>query len=82
MLDMPDATDAEKEELIEAMWLLVVSFVDAGFDVRSLETCGEAPDVKTSCPQIDNDPLCLNQSLHSAAFANAANEPATKQEAS
>lgn len=82
MLDMPDVDDVQRKELIEALWLLVVSFMDAGFDVRTAENCGEAPLPANSCSKIGNDKVSSNQSPNSAVFAAAANEPATKQEAS
>jgi hypothetical protein len=37
-----DMTDAEKREVIETLWSIVVTFIDMGFDVRSPEDdCGQ-----------------------------------------
>jgi hypothetical protein len=43
LLDAPDMSEDQKKELLEALWLFVVSFVDLGFDMQSAEdTCGKA----------------------------------------
>ena len=41
MLDESDWDEAQKRELIETLWAIVVTFVDLGFAVRSAESCGE-----------------------------------------
>ena len=44
--DESDITDAEKREVIETLWSIVVSFIDMGFDVRSPEdACGQETEV-------------------------------------
>ena len=45
MLDAPHLSETERSQLLEAIWLLVVSFVDLGFEVKPAEnTCGQAFD--------------------------------------
>lgn len=44
-----DLTDSEKQAMIEALWSIVLCFVDMGFDVKTAaETCGEAIDLKAA----------------------------------
>jgi hypothetical protein len=45
MLDAPDMTDAQKEELLTALWSIMVAFVDLGFELKpsqnsQRESCG------------------------------------------
>lgn len=43
-----DVPDAQKRELIETLWLIVVSFVDLGFDLNPHQKiCGQTLDLKT-----------------------------------
>lgn len=45
MLDAPHLSETERSQLLEAIWLLVVSFVDLGFEVKPAEnTCGQDSD--------------------------------------
>lgn len=42
MLEESDATDAQKRELIETLWAIVVTFVDLGFNLQPApQSCGE-----------------------------------------
>ena len=46
-----DLSDTEKRELIEAMWSIVVGFVDLGFVVRSPDqVCGQDKEAGTDEP--------------------------------
>ncbi|MEL6468055.1 MAG: hypothetical protein AAFQ58_24090 [Pseudomonadota bacterium] len=48
-LEEVDATDAEKRQLIETLWAIVVAFVDLGWDVEATsETCGQTLDLKAA----------------------------------
>ena len=41
-LDGTDMTDAQKEEFLQAIWLVMVSFVELGFEVHPVqEVCGK-----------------------------------------
>jgi len=41
-LDGADMTEAQKEEFLQSLWSIIVSFVDLGFGVHPLqEVCGE-----------------------------------------
>jgi len=43
-LDGSNMTDAEKEEILQALWSIIMSFVELGFEVRPLEeVCGKDP---------------------------------------
>lgn len=41
MLDHPDVNQIQKAELIEALWTFVISFMDLGYEIKTLETCGK-----------------------------------------
>lgn len=42
-LAVTDIPEADKQALIEALWAIVLGFVDLGFEVKSpQETCGQA----------------------------------------
>jgi hypothetical protein len=83
MLDAPDMSEDQKKELLEALWLFVVSFVDLGFDVQSAEDiCGKSAEIRHANAQTPAVMVHSNHSPKSAVFASAANVTATKQEAS
>jgi hypothetical protein len=50
-LDGSDLSEAEKRELIEAMWSIVIGFVDLGFAVRLPDqVCGQDEEAGTDEP--------------------------------
>ena len=43
MLDSPDTTITQREEMIEALWFIITAFVDLGFDIQDAQNpCGQA----------------------------------------
>ena len=45
-LDGSDMTDAQKEEFLQGMWSIIVSFVELGFGVHPLqEVCGKTAEI-------------------------------------
>lgn len=42
-LDAPDVSEDQKRQFLEAMWSIMVGFVDLGFEVRAEESCGQNP---------------------------------------
>lgn len=45
-LDGSDMTEAQKEEFLQALWSIIVSFVELGFGVHPLqEVCGKTPEI-------------------------------------
>ncbi|MEP3348004.1 MAG: hypothetical protein ABJN34_03255 [Litoreibacter sp.] len=51
LLEDEDISDAEKEELIEALWYIVISFVDLGFGVHPVQqACGQGDDPLSDTP--------------------------------
>lgn len=43
LLDDPSLTRAQKHQILEALWAIIVAFVDLGFGVHLLqEVCGES----------------------------------------
>lgn len=46
-LDGSGMSDAEKEEFLQALWSIIVSFVELGFGVHPLqEVCGKTPEIE------------------------------------
>lgn len=43
MLDASDMSDAQKQEYIETIWSIVVSFVDLGFGINAVQQVCEQP---------------------------------------
>ncbi len=45
-----DLTDAQKQEMIETLWSIVLTFVDLGWDVcpTPQETSGQVPDLRAA----------------------------------
>jgi len=44
MLDASGMNEAQKREFLEALWSIIVAFVDLGFGVHPIqETCGKLP---------------------------------------
>ena len=41
MLDAPDKTDDRKEEVIKALWNIVIWFMELDYQVLPLQTCGK-----------------------------------------
>lgn len=51
-LDESDLNDAEKEEFLEAVWSIVVTFVELGFGVHPLqEVCGQNSEISSERPK-------------------------------
>jgi len=47
-LDDTDMTPAQKEEFLQAMWLIMISFVELGFEVHPIqEVCGKDGQIGT-----------------------------------
>ncbi|MEM6946397.1 MAG: hypothetical protein AAF565_21850, partial [Pseudomonadota bacterium] len=40
-----DATEAEKSQLIETVWTIIVAFVDLGWEVAATKPCGQDLDL-------------------------------------
>ena len=57
-----DWTDGQKREFIEALWQIIVSFVDLGFDLHPVQQVIDAP--KT----LDDDSSAVLDSSHQEFF--------------
>lgn len=55
-LDGSDFSDEQKEEFLQSLWSMVVSFVELGFGVHPLqEICGQDGEDRTARPKRDFD---------------------------
>lgn len=62
-LDESDMTEAQKEEFLQALWSIIVSFVELGFGVHPLqEVCGKPPAGGAETAKAAFDGVCSNTS--------------------
>ena len=62
-LDDPELSDAQKEQIVEALWSIILCFVDLGFGVAPLqEACGKVS--KTQEDSGDPDAFVLRCDAH------------------
>jgi len=61
-LDDTAMTDAEKKEFLQALWQVIVGFVELGFGVHPLqEVCGKLTDTDTQPAGDGRNGLCSEQ---------------------
>jgi hypothetical protein len=54
VLDDPELTYEQKEQIIEALWCIIICFVDLGYGVAPLqEACGKLPEITDECGKDD-----------------------------
>lgn len=68
-LDNSDLSDEEKQQVIQALWDVIVNFVDLGIGVHPLQ--------QTGANNVDNSNV--KQATFQAAFEGVANNQITKQ---
>ncbi|MEM9764152.1 MAG: hypothetical protein AAF968_16865, partial [Pseudomonadota bacterium] len=82
LLDDPALTDAQKQEIIEALWSIIISFVDLGFGVHpAQQACGQLGENQPARPAaMHNQVYCehrLNDQFEEVAGGS---EPAAARE--
>lgn len=61
-LDDTDLTEAEKKEFLQALWNVIISFVELGFGVHPLqEVCGKDAGIDTESAEGGLDALVLDK---------------------
>ena len=61
LLDSADMTDAQKEEYLQALWSIIVAFVEMGFGVHPLqEVCGKDHETEADGPKAEFNRLGLS----------------------
>ncbi|MEO0781596.1 MAG: hypothetical protein AAFZ46_07530, partial [Pseudomonadota bacterium] len=58
MLDAPEMADEQKNELIEALWTFVVCFMDLGYKIQPLESCGQSQTEASLVPNNTDTVVC------------------------
>ena len=71
-LDNPDLTDAQRREFLEALWMIIVSFVDLGFDVQPQESCGQVQGTGALRALAEEAVVNLEHSQTTCPFNNSA----------
>jgi hypothetical protein len=80
LLDAPDMSASEKRQLIEALWTLIVSFIDLGYEVSPQSACGQPSHRFDDCANEAANMLNSTSSTKSEEFAMVAKaQPETKQ---
>lgn len=80
LLDAPDLSPSEQRQLIEALWTLIVSFIDIGYDVVPRPDCGKPSNKRDDCACETKDMLNSASSIKSKEFAMAVQaQPDTRQ---
>lgn len=69
LLENSDASDEEKLEFIQALWNLIVNFVDLGFGIHPLQQACEQPSDLSTINL--SDVLGLKETIARKAFASA-----------
>ena len=73
MLDAPDLSEEEKAELIDALWQMVVSFIDLNIDFQ-IENSGGKDDVNCDAtPSTERAMIDWNKPTRRELFNTAAN---------
>ena len=62
MLDASVISEGQRRAFIEAMWSVVVAFVDFGYDIQPFESCGQSDESASTSPEPDCD---LVEYIHS-----------------
>jgi len=61
-LDETDMSDAEKEKFLQALWEIIVGFVELGFGVHPLQdVCGKDTGMTSQGAKDTPDTLCLDE---------------------
>lgn len=74
-LDDPDLSDEQKEQIVEAIWKIILCFVDLGFGVSPVEqACGQVVKSEDDSGKADSDLLECKASSLTQTFNNEAAE--------
>jgi hypothetical protein len=66
-LDGADMTETQKEEFLQSLWSIIVSFVDLGFGVQPLqEVCGEDADCDSKTAKSEFDVVSCDDQENSS----------------
>lgn len=58
MLDAPDLDDEQKRQFVEALWHVIVAFVDLGFQIHPVQqACGQVGNAASENPDAAGDVL-------------------------
>ncbi len=89
LLDAPELSEAEKRELIETLWQVVIGFIDLDIEICTTDSCGKPSKATQSAtckvPPVVKSSIPLMKSGFAEATSNAANAPVetkTNREAS
>ena len=79
MLDAPDVTPSQREEMIKALWSIITAFSDLGYDLSAAKTpCGQ--DAKNpDLPAIQAADLLDCKADYPKRFAQAVTQQAAPQ---
>lgn len=74
-LDDPDLSNEQKEQIVEALWTIIIAFVDLGYGVSPLqEACGKLSEINDESGETDDDLLRVDADTLTQTFSNHAAE--------
>jgi hypothetical protein len=76
MLDAPDVSEEDKAELIDALWQMVVSFIDLNIDFQIENSGGKDGGIRDAAPSAERAMIDWNKPTRRELFNTAANIPA------
>ena len=76
MLDAPDLSEDQKAELIDALWQMVVSFIDLNIDFQIENSSGKIGEVRDAAPSAELAMLDWDKPTRRELFNAATNIPA------
>ena len=64
-LDDADLSDAQKQDVLEALWSIIVNFVDLGFGVHPVQrACGQPSEVGSESSTQGDDVINCNEPIN------------------
>lgn len=73
MLDAPDLSEDQQSEMIEALWILIVSFVDLDYTVCPKNSCGKTAHAVADAPSPASTVVHSSHPNATPSFTRSAN---------
>ncbi len=84
-IDDWDITETQKQEFIETLWGLLVSFAELGFEIspveQALKACGQVGENSRKAALTAPDAVCLNDQKLLNKFSRGTEKPQASKEA-
>lgn len=81
-LDDADLSEEERTQILNSLWTIICCFVELGYSVEPLESCGQTPSSDEHPPAPFADVIKSERNPFSNAFACAASQSGPEREES